>query len=121
MKHPKSNFIYKQILGSKRMLRKNHLLVEEIQNETKKTLTKTLDYYELATHTQITINNICTFLDINDFTVPTQTYLNQENIHILGGSPSRYINREIKPDKKWESYYKKRPLAYLVGKLIQKL
>lgn len=117
----KEKSIYKSIINSFKVFRKNNLMLSLIQKNNKSTITKKIDYSELTTNTEEEIFKICDFLKINKFSVPKETNIYNTIPHILGGSPSRYKRRPIEPDDRWKAYYKDKKIAFAISKLLQKL
>lgn len=120
-KSSKGEDIYKEIMGSYRMLWRNRLLSSEIQKGWKETLVKKVDYLSLASDPEKTLKDICAFLNIEDFVPPDVTQASHGKLHILGGSSSRYEKKAIKPDVRWKDYYKGKPVALRLAKLLGKI
>lgn len=117
----KEQSLYKTILFSFKVYRENHLILKTIQKSTKKHITKTISYVKLTSDPQKTINEICNFLNISEFRVPKKTNIYETPSHVLGGSPSRYESQPIQPDTRWKDYYKRRKIALILSKLLQRM
>jgi hypothetical protein len=115
----KAKSIYYYILTSWLILFRNRKLCKKIQSGYGNPIVKKIDYLNLATNPQQTINEICSFLSINTFVTPTMANDKKTLDHFLQGSPNRFEKKAIQLDTKWKEYYKHKPFAYILGTLLQ--
>lgn len=128
----KKNSIYNHIIKTKKVQREHRILAQKMNQHNKNDLNtadgKTvfpIDYFELASDPAETIDQVTSWLKVSSYVPPASTntenhisptsVTKQENtdLHIIGGSGSRYVNRKIKPDLKSKSYYRKKPMIWL--------
>lgn len=117
----KEHSIYKYLVSSYNVLKKNQSIFNIIQKKSNETIIKEVKYLNLTTNTKKEIDRLCSFLKTSSFNPPSKTNQNDIPQHILGGSRSRNDKKLIKPDKRWKSYFKAKPLAYILGKTLQGL
>lgn len=117
----KEHSIFKLILSTYKVLRRNKSILKIIEKSSKKEISRTIDYVELSTKPEEEILKICEFLNISKFDVPKKTNVYKTLPHILGGSPSRYKSKPITPDSRWKSYYKSRKLALTLSRVLEKV
>lgn len=116
----KESSIYKTIFNTYTIFKTNQYVSELINKSTDQSV-KEVEYIELTTNVKDSIASICSFLDLEYFDPPLRTNLGLKEDHIIHGSPSRGDSKTIKPDMRWESYYSNKPIALLLGKILQRI
>lgn len=110
--------IYKHIISCYKTLWHNRLITSIMCKYDHSDLVKRIDYFDLANDPRRNITEICKFLGIDNFEPPLETNSYDDTPHVLGGSPSRYTANPIQPDLGWKDYYKSRPIAKYLGKIL---
>lgn len=117
----KEQSLYWYILSSYRALKANRFYVKEIAKTLDGAVTKTIRYSDLTNNPAKEIAEISEFLAMGKFNPPRKTNSAETNLHVLGGSPSRYEKRDIRPDTRWMEFYKQKRLALALSKFLQTL
>ena len=117
----KDGSIYRDILGSYKTRRENRIFSKLIEKSGREDIVKKITYEDLAEFPVKTMSEIYSFLEMEQVIPPLMTNQNKEQQHILCGSPTRFEAKRIKPDTRWESYFKGKPLAYKLGRFLQDL
>lgn len=115
---PKSIFQY--ILGSYKVLRRNRMIADLIQENSNENKVMKINYRDLASNPDKIISEISEFLGIETFNIPSRTNQQNEKLHVLGGSPSRHSTSKICVDESWKKYYSDKPLPRLLTKLLNR-
>lgn len=119
--HPKEKSLYSLLISSYRRRKENRLISRRIQKLAGEVIVKRINYLELTENPEDTISDICDFMMIEPYPIPLITGEYTSVPHVLCGSPSRYKKRPIKPDNRWRSNFKKKPLALLIGRFLQNI
>ena len=115
----KDGSIYKDLLGSYKTRRENRIFSQLLKELGGKDMVKTITYEDLAKTPVKTMAEIYSFLEMEPVAPPLMTNQNKEQQHVLCGSPTRFEEKKIQLDTRWESYFKSKPSAYKLGNLLQ--
>lgn len=115
----KTKSIYHHIFFSFIAFKINRQIINEIQRNTQEKVTKRIKYLNLTENTQQQIEDLCSFIGLTKFKAPLYTNESKEKIHAIAGSPSRSVKKRIQPDIRWKKFYKNKPIALTLGKLLQ--
>ena len=113
--------IYRDILESYKTRYENRFFSQLIKNISGNKVVQKITYEDLADYPVKTMSKIYSFLEMEQVTPPSMTNQNEEQQHALGGSPSRFEAKKIKPDMRWKSYFQSKPLASSLGRFLQSL
>lgn len=78
-----------------------------------------ITYKELSQSPQVAVDKIINKFELQRFIVPK--YMDCENNHSIGGTPTRFNKSKIQYDDKWKEQSKKKPILNFIGKLVDKL
>ncbi|SLM28699.1 hypothetical protein MTBBW1_1470012 [Desulfamplus magnetovallimortis] len=106
------NHIYRILIRSK----KHDIRLKRKLKEIPKEDVIKIQYEQLAHHPNATINKIIKKFNLSHFKVPE--YMDIDNSHTIGGTPSRFEKNKIVCDSKWVKISKGKPVFHIFGKII---
>lgn len=116
-----SKKLYNQKIGLLRLLirsfayrRKCHAHLDRVDKKD----VLILNYEELASNPQKTVNTLAKFVDFKRFQVPN--YIGTRPNHSIGGTPNRIKNQRIIFDEKWKKEISQLSLFNLIGFFLNK-
>lgn len=78
-----------------------------------------VNYEDLVSKTQSTLNKICNYFCLKNFSAPEHMEL--INDHTIGGTPNRFERSLIAEDASWKNFYTKKNLLNIAGKIFNSL